>query len=173
MTGATTRMKRITTITIIIPPFLCFPRSARPQRFRCAPYGPVSNINRCPIALGNASQQDQREDDNYDPLHNSSFLSKPAPFSAELPGPTVSAVGSVKVADAEVLKLCTKFGRSRHDDHLHFRTRCGVGKGANKIELFWPGCCGGLGRWPGEVKEAEGELKFMLRSSAYSAFACR
>jgi hypothetical protein len=143
MTGATTRMKMITRITTIIPPFLCFPRSARPRRFRCALYGPVSNINGCSIVLRKASQQDQREDDNYKPLHNSSFLSKPAPFSAELPGPAVSVVDSVKVADAEILKLCTKFGRSGIDDRLHWRTRCGAGKGANKIELFWPGCFGG------------------------------
>jgi len=38
-----------TTTTSIIPPFLCCPRSARPRRFRCAPYGPVSNVNGCSI----------------------------------------------------------------------------------------------------------------------------
>ena len=64
-----------------------------------------------------------------------------------------------------LLSFCTKFGRSGHDDRLHFRTRCGAGKGANKIELFWPGCCGSLARWPGEVKEAEGELKLKVAES--------
>ena len=59
------------------------------RRFRCDLHGPLSTINGCSIVLGNASQQDQREDDNYKPLHSSSFLSEPAPFSAELPGPTV------------------------------------------------------------------------------------
>jgi hypothetical protein len=68
-------------------------------------------------------------------------------------------VNAVKVTDAEVLKLCTKFWRSGLDDRLHWRTRCGAGEGANKIELFWPGCFGGLARWRGEVKETEGELR--------------
>jgi hypothetical protein len=51
-----------------------------------------------------------------------------------------------------LLSFCTKFGRSGLDDRLHWRTRCGAGKGANKIELFSPGCCGGLARWRGELK---------------------
>jgi hypothetical protein len=32
----------------------------------------------------------------------------------------------------------------RPDDRLHWRRRCGAGKGANKIELFWPGCFGAI-----------------------------
>ena len=51
-----------------------------------------------------------------------------------------------------LLSLRTKFGRSGLDNRLHWRTRCGAGKGANKIGLFWPGCYGGLARWRGEVK---------------------
>jgi hypothetical protein len=35
-------------------------------------------------------------------------------------------------------------------------------KGQTKLKLFWPGCFGGLARWRGEVKEAEGALKLKV-----------
>ena len=61
-----------------------------------------------------------------------------------------------------LLSLRTKFGRSGLDNRLHWRTRCGAGKGANKIELFWPGCFELLACWRGETKEEEGELKMKV-----------
>ena len=61
-----------------------------------------------------------------------------------------------------LLSLRTKFGRSGLDNRLHWRTRCGAGKGANKIEIFWQGCFEGLARWRREAKEAEGELKLKV-----------
>jgi len=70
------------------------------RRFRCTLHGPLSTINRYSMVFGNASQQDQREDDNYKPLHKSSFLSEPAPFGAELPGPTVLAESPLLAARA-------------------------------------------------------------------------
>jgi hypothetical protein len=53
-------------------------------------------------------------------------------------------------------------GQVDNDDRLHWRTRCGAGKGANKIEIFWQGCFEGLARWRREAKEAEGELKLKV-----------
>jgi hypothetical protein len=92
--------------------------------------------------LGNGSQQDQREDDNYNPLHNSSFLSKPASFSAELPGPTVSVVDSVKVADAEVLSSAPSSGEAALMTAFTGERVVAREKGQTKLNYFGQGVSG-------------------------------